>query len=308
MLNVKIPGLDKLVEFVLSDLLGPGLASWKNRKIAEGEVEGNLIRAKGQLIVRDLFKNHDLVSHGDMDVGGELTYKNVLEQKQLNNRASVVEQAAGFLKEKDVPDVEPDHDWAARFFNHIKDISSKEMQILWAKVLAGEVERQGTTSLLALDTLRNIDQTTARLFRRFCSASVYLTDGVTIYDARVPSLGGNVSQNSLEQYGLDYLTLVRLNEHGLVVPEFNSWRNIPVVLLQTMGIWFQGNTWRLTPRNSIETVKLNGVAMASSGRVLSRIVEIEPMPNFAEALQTFFSKQEIEAVEIIEVRSDNESG
>ena len=42
-------------------------------------------------------------------------------------------------------------------------------------------------------------------------------------DARVPSLGGNAAQNSLEAYGLGFGNLNVLNEHGLIIADYNSW-------------------------------------------------------------------------------------
>ena len=66
-------------------------------------------------------------------------------RKRLANTRSVVEDAANELGDKEVSNHEPDHDWTARFFNDIQDVSSEEMQSLWAKVLAGEVEKPGST-------------------------------------------------------------------------------------------------------------------------------------------------------------------
>ena len=55
-------------------------------------------------------------------------------RKRLTNARFVVEDAADELGDKEVPDHELDPDWAARFFNDIQDVSSEEMQSLWAKV------------------------------------------------------------------------------------------------------------------------------------------------------------------------------
>ena len=122
-------------------------------------------------------------------------------RKRLTNARSVVEDAADELGDKEVSDHEPDPDWAARFFNDIQDVSSEEMQSLWAKVLAGEVERPGSTSIRTLSILRNLDQTAARLFGKLCSACVSLRlDGDQVIDARVPSLGGNAATNALQKY------------------------------------------------------------------------------------------------------------
>jgi hypothetical protein len=80
------------------------------------------------------------------------------EEKRQGNIGVVVGQTAELLGDKEVPDQEPDHDWTARFFNYIQDVSSEEMQLLWAKVLAGQIEQPGSVPIRALSILRNLDQ------------------------------------------------------------------------------------------------------------------------------------------------------
>ena len=86
------------------------------------------------------------------------------ERKRLANIGSVVENAAKELGDKEVPDHEPDPDWTARFFDCVQDVSSEHMQKLWARVLSGEVESPGRTSLRTLDTLKNMTRRDAELF------------------------------------------------------------------------------------------------------------------------------------------------
>ena len=47
---------------------------------------------------------------------------------------------------------------------------------MWTRVLAGQVREPETTSMRTLGILKDLDETTARLFSRFCSAAVYLKD------------------------------------------------------------------------------------------------------------------------------------
>ena len=44
-----------------------------------------------------------------------------------------------------------------------------------------------------------------------------------ILDARIPSLGGQLSQNHLKSEGLNYKQLIELTENGLLHPAYNSW-------------------------------------------------------------------------------------
>ena len=114
------------------------------------------------------------------------------------------------LEGVEVDDAEPDHDWTARFFDDVQDVLSEQLQELWAKVLKGEVERPGRTSLRTLDILKNFDARTAELFGMFCSTAIYLTDKEGhVGDARVPSLGGDAAKNALEPFGLEFGAFVQ---------------------------------------------------------------------------------------------------
>ena len=227
------------------------------------------------------------------------------EEKRLRNIGSVVRLAAEELEGKEVPDHEPDHDLMARFFNDVQDVSSEELQKLWARVLSGEVERPGTTSIRSLSILRNLDQNTACLFRKLCSVcvSIRLTDGNQFVDVRVPSLNGNAAQNALKQYELNFDTLNILNEHGFIISDYNSWRDyqvcagivVPESKRQILFIpfQFQGRYWFLRQKDSAvrKELKLHGVALTQAGRELSRIVDLEPIDEYAQDLRKFFENK-----------------
>ena len=319
-LNVK--ALEKLVDYAASGIgsvAGSMLATWRARReaqakqiAAEGDANVLLIQAEAQAKARAI-----LVSQ-DTDVAGELDITNMVsqriqfqEQKRQINIASVVRQAASQLGDKEVANHEPDHDWTARFFNDVQDVSSGEMQSLWAKVLAGEVERAGSTSIRTLGILKNLDQATARLFRKFCSACIFLTpDGKAPIDARVPSLGGNAGTNSLQAYGLHFGALNILNEHGLIISDYNSRNDYRLSIglkidnppqLIRMPFRFQDRYWILIPtseRDPNEEFRLSGVALTRSGRELSGIVGLESMDQFSQALSGFFQREKLQMTEV----------
>lgn len=253
------------------------------------------------------------------DVTGELDIANTVnqriqfqERKRQINIASVVRQAASQLGDKEVANNEPDHDWTARFFSDVQDVSSEEMQTLWAKVLAGEVEWAGSTSIRTLGILKNLDQDTARLFRKFCSACVFLSpDGKTLMiDARVPSLGGHAASNSLEAYGLTFDTLNVLNEHGLIISDYNSWYDYKLSIglkgdnpprLIRIPFRFQDRYWILIPtseRDLSKEFRLSGVALTRSGRELSAVVGLEPADEFSQDLSSFFQGEGFQMAEV----------
>ena len=252
-MEVNLPAIEKLVDYAASGIgsvAGSMLAPWKARQ----EAKAKLIAAEGDATILQIqadaqSKAREILVSRNTDVTGELNITNKVkqriqfqEQKRQINIGSVVEEAASQLGDKHVANIEPDHDWTARFFNEVQDVSSEELQSLWAKVLAGEVERAGSTSIRSLGILKNLDQVTARLFSRFCSACMYLSEVENeITDARVPSLGGNAATNSLQKYGLNFGALNLLNEHGLIISDYNSWKDYR----NAIGISIDNNTPQL---------------------------------------------------------------
>ena len=269
------------------------------------------IQAKAQAEAREILLSRDSVVAGSLDIADRVNQRILFqEQKRQSNIESVVSSAAKQLGDKTVAREEPDHDWTARFFNSVQDVSSEEMQTLWARVLSGEVERKGSTSVQTLGILRNLEQATGRLFRSLCSAAVFLgPDHNAILDARVPSLGGNAATNSLRAHGLGFDVLNRLNEHGLIISDYNSWYDYRVAIGIAVGdrgsvvripFAFQGKSWVLVPqqrREPTELCKLSGVALTMSGRELARVIDLQPMEVYAQELRSYFMREKLRMIE-----------
>ena len=315
------PGIDKLIEVTASGVggvAGTFLATWKARKegtarviAAKADAEILMIRAKAHAKARDLLLADNSVVGGEIDLADRVNERIAYqEQKRLTNIGRVVGEAALELEHKEVPATEPDHDWAARFFNEVQDVSSEEMQTLWAKVLAGEVERPRSTSIRTLGVLKDLDQATAKLFAKFCSACIYVFPeaGQGMIDARVVSLGGNAAANSLQRFGFPFAALNRLNEHGLIISDYNSWNDLRICVFSqhvegvqplAAPFHYQGEFWVLIPEspwNPKNKLQVHGVALSLAGRELSRIVACEPVPNYTEMLSTFFLNKKLRMV------------
>ena len=300
-----VPGLDKLIDVVASgigSIAGPMLAPWRARReskareiAAEGTARVLRIQAEAQEKARQILVGDDVSSRVEVELTEGIKQRiEYQEHKRQANITAVVGMAAQKLERESVPAIEPDHDWTARFFGEVQDVSSEDMQVLWARILTGEVRRPGTTSMRTLGILRNLDTPTARLFSRFCSAAVYLKgpEG-EVFDARVPSLGRNAAQNALAEYGFGFGALNRLNEHGLIIADYNSY-NEYVILKHADGggieLHHQGVTWDCVieqPNVEEKTAKLHGVAMTVAASELSKFVSLEPMGAYTKALQRF---------------------
>lgn len=185
-LNVKIPALEKLVDYVASGvgaIGGPLLARWKARTQAaaariEAQGQADVLRIDAQahaettkLIAEAQAEAQRIVAADDSSLRGEVSIANAIEsrlefqeRKRESNIRSVVGKAAEALYGKQVDRHEVDHDWVARFFADAQDVTSEHMQAIWAKILAGEVETPGRTSLHTLAVLKNMSRQDAELF------------------------------------------------------------------------------------------------------------------------------------------------
>ena len=332
--TLRVPAIEKLVDYAASGvgaIAGPMLANWRASREGQASLTSTRVNTEVHLLeteskARSLQIIADAQAKARQSIDTaiesghgrvEITREDIIQliefqgRKRLTNASSVVERAADELGDKEVPDHEPNHDWTARFFNDIQDVSSEEMQLLWAKVLAGEVERPESTSIRTLSILKNLDQTTASLFGTFCSACVSLHDGNQFIDSRVISLGGNAATtNALEKYGFGFGALNVLNEHGLIISDYNSWRDFQICIgihlpERAQGIFclpfsFQGRNWVLLPKTGRAATKkfaLHGVALSRSGQELSRIVDLASMNEYTQALMEFFKTMGLQMTE-----------
>ncbi len=311
--NINIPALDKLLEYTASGIgaiAGPMLAPWKSQREAKAKViaaEGSAnvlqIQAEAQTKARKALLPHCTNTKGILDIKDTINQRiEFQERKRQANIESVVRHAAEQLGDISADNAEVDHDWAARFFNDVQDVSSKEMKVLWAKVLAGQVLRNGSTSLRTLKVLKNLNIETARLFQNFCSMCIFFPAEESMpIDGRVASLDGNASMNALEKYGLSYHSLNILNEHGLIISDYNSWC---IYYQYSTGIFdnkkvkiipfrFQNTDWILVPlqENKLkDNIKIHGVSLTVSGLELSQVIDLKKMYQFTKDLHVFLIK------------------
>ena len=320
-LTLRVPAVEKLLDYAASgvgSVAGPMLASWRARRGADarqitavGEADSLQIIAEAQSAAREVLVAPASSVQGELSIGETVSQRiQFQEEKRQRNIGAVVGRAYQELEDEEAPAQEPDHDWTARFFSDVQDISSDDMQILWAKVLAGEVKNPGSTSLKSLNILRSLDQSTAQLFRDLCSVCVTLrVDENSILDVRASSLGGNAASNALREYNLGFAPLNVLNEHGLIISDYNSWLDYKLCIgMPTSGsqaivipFTFQKRFWTLARKGNLKDEKefrLSGVSLTQSGKELSCIVDFETREDYGQALMSFLDKSGLRMTEV----------
>ena len=133
-------------------------------------------------------------------------------------------------------------------------------------------------------------------------------------DGRVPALGGDAGNNALKKYGLGFDSLNRLNEHDLIISDYNSWNTVyqvSISILSNSRIFpfrFQNRNWILIPlegRSQKNELKLSGVSLNGSGRELARVVNLEAAEQFTEDLRVFFRRENLSMTEAVPDSGDS---
>lgn len=135
------------------------------------------------------------------------------ELRRQINIESVVSEALDLLPDK-VTDEALDEDWIAQFFNHCQDVSGKELQSLWSKLLAGEVAAPGSYSLRTLNLVKMLNKSDAELFTRLCCFAWAENEGGSLKY----HLWTNGTDLLLEEKGLLFEDFLKLQHLGLIYP------------------------------------------------------------------------------------------
>ena len=305
MVDLNVPAIEKLLDYTASGIgavAGPMLLPWKafwegKAKLASARVDAEVRRIQAEseavtspIIAKARFEARESLLAPGAEVSGtaEITREDITqriefqERKRHANIRAVVMDAADDLGDKEVADHEPDPDWTARFFDSVQDVSTEEMQKIWSRILAGEVESPGRTSLRTLDTLRNMTKRDAEMFRDVCDF-VILNDAV-FYDDSVKGFDA-----------LRYNDLLHLQDCGLINVGPNLVRQIrwgdekeQVRISQIGALMMKRNP------NAGEVLKIPEILLTTSGKELLRFAQCQMNMEYLRAFAKFLKSKDCE--------------
>ncbi len=199
-----------------------------------------------------------------------------------------------------VDEISPD--WLNAFEREAVQMSTERMQLLFARLLAGEIRKPSSFSIRTVKLMAQLDNRVAKSFQKLCSIciSLQIPGDKTIIDARAVSLGTSAASSSLQAYGLSFDELNVLHEYGLIVAEYNSRMDYGISIATGNGVplsfKYQGSAWGLTEiqpnpaTGGMKSLQLEGVLLSHSGRELLQIVETEPDESYTTALREYLEK------------------
>lgn len=145
-------------------------------------------------------------------------------ERQQYNLENIMAQALDYCPDY-VSSQDIDPDWFQQYCELVLDISNKDMQQLWAKILAGEIASPGKYSLKTLLTLKQMSHKEALALQQAANVSCRSRQeqSARIYFGyyRKPSLwqwltGRRSSLLNLSQFGLSYPQILSLMDIGLL--------------------------------------------------------------------------------------------
>ena len=146
--------------------------------------------------------------------GQRLAYQEIVKQENIE---AIADKAFAELEGKESQsDEKISPEWMNRFINTAGEISTEEMQQLWAKVLAGEAVKPNSYSLRTLECLRNLSSSEAKLFEKI---SEFIIENSFLYN-----------DNDLNsKYGIAYRDIIDLSDCGLISADGFRSRNLTVI-------------------------------------------------------------------------------
>ena len=229
----------------------------------------------------------------------------ILKGKKYNNSAN---QGVDNEPEKTISD-----DWFNIFEKEASQKSSEDMQLRFARVLAGEIEKPESYSIRTLNVLGELNQTAATLFKRLCSMCMVLDEvGEPFRKIKLPTACTDGRKGW--RYSMDVWQLHILIEYGLIVSRQETWlpgnNHIENDEQNCQPFWYQGKYWGLRrlpgSEDKKEMLKIGGISLSQVGREMFYLLKQEQIDSFtdnlsrghAEALRKFFAEHNLRMAEV----------
>jgi len=245
----------------ISDAVGGLYKPYQIRRVAEAEAEAEIIREKAQIEITDL--QHRALAR----------FVSEEAQKQANIE-SITEKAIPQLNASSNPQ-NMENDWITNFFDKCRIVSDEDMQLLWAKVLAGEANSPGTYSKRTVNSLGSLDKRDAQLFTNLCSF------GFVIFEELTPLIYDEQSSIYNDQQ-IDFNTLTHLDSIGLI--RFEPLTGISKTKLsQHIDIYYHGTAFKAEFKNpENNNMEIGKAILSSTGKELTKICDSKPIDGFLD--------------------------
>ena len=279
-INVTL-GLDKLVETIAN---ATGLTALGTIMNARGEANAQAYLAKKK--AQTEAEVEILRLQGQEKVAQYVLARNIQKVENVEEIVSNAKQQ--FAPDEQVPEEPVEQDWMTRFLNIAEEISDKDMQAIWGRVLAGEIKKPKSYSLRTLEVMRNMSKDEASLLMKASAFQVALD-----LISTEPFALGLMEQISLEDIGVvcgdELVRTFTIPSSGTISFELN--RKARINVYAPAGI----------------KIKFKGLQLTKAGKEIFTLIQEHDYDNFYTNLSNVIKKSGATKVTINEIISWNGS-
>lgn len=250
---------DTLIKKV-SKVVGGIFEPYQIKRIAKAEAEAAVIKAQAEIQITEL---HRRAMHRFIEE----------EAQKQKNIEDITNQAIPLLSEESDAEKMND-DWVINFFDKSRIVSDKEMQGLWARVLAGEANEPGTYSKRTVNYLGDLDKVDAELFTKLCGFGWQI--------GNVVPLVFDIYAKIYDENGITFNALIHLESIGMI--QFNHLSGFRRLKLpKKHDVLYYGQSLQLEmPKDEDNELQLGHVLLTRVGQELAPICGSEPVDGFLE--------------------------
>lgn len=274
-------GLDKLVETIAN---ATGLTALGTIMNAHGEAKAQAYLAKKK--AQTDAEVEILRLQSEEKVAQYVLARN--KQKVENVEEIVSKAQQQFTADEQVPEEPVEKDWMARFLNIAEEISDKDMQDIWGRILAGEIKKPKSFSLRTLEVMRNMSKDEALLLMKASTFQVALD-----LISTEPFALGLMEQMSLEDIGVvcgeELVRTFTIPSSGTISFELN--RKARINVYAPVGV----------------KIKLKGLQLTKAGQEIFTLIQEHDFDIFFTDLSNVIKKSGATKVTINEILSWNGS-
>lgn len=201
---------------------------------AKAESEAKLIKARTDIELKKIKKLGEL-ELSDIQKRGVTSFVYQQERKQ-HNIEQIISLALPQISE-DAPTENIDEDWLAYFFAHCELVSDKDMQSLWANMLANESSELSRFSKRTIDFVATMSREDAKLITNLCQFIFILNDKLIllIYESKDESKQGGLDdiyiKKTISISALDYLESIGIiTIHRPTMAMIRNWGDSSLLL------------------------------------------------------------------------------
>lgn len=156
-----------------------------------------------------------------------LVYNSRKLTREYANSKTIYEQAKKHFNDHICEEDSVDDDWLHFFFDKAEKVSNKSMQIIWARLLAGEFNQPGSISRKLMHIISVMDVNSAKSFQTFCLYIFERNGLITSYDTEAAMIPSDFYMNSF-----DFMLKV---EGWLSSAGYPNYKDLAIELTMTRG-------------------------------------------------------------------------